>query len=378
MPKGWSNEELSASVEAYRQMSEKEEAGVSYSKKQVYQDLAARFDRTTKAFEYRMQNISAVRDELGMKWISGLKPAVNVGTDMKHRLVQLIQGKTPDSAPIEDDLSDSRTWEKALAAVIDLRGNASRKQVEDWILARDPAYNTKNLADLYMMSVNSPSRTAYGPNAKPRRTDQGSQYDRLFKVGHGKGSVFELYDQTQHGIWEIYPDASAGNQHGMAIRRLTDPVAEAIAAAEDDAEKAGAFDPTSVTDSRKRVMADIIRRRGQPAFRKALMEAYGGACAITGCNLPAVLEAAHVHPYKGDHTNVVSNGLLLRADIHTLFDLGLVAIESESMVVRVSPELAGSEYEKLEGLRLRAPRSPAQRVSSDALDWHWSQCGWSS
>lgn len=94
--KDWSNEELLASVEAYRQMAEKQGAGLSYSKKQVYEELAARFDRTANAFEYRMHNISAVLNELGLPWIPGLKPTMNVGTNMKVRLIQLIQGKTSE------------------------------------------------------------------------------------------------------------------------------------------------------------------------------------------------------------------------------------------------------------------------------------------
>lgn len=130
MAKGWSNEELLASVEAYRQMAEKQQAGVGYSKKQVYEELAAQFDRTPKAFEYRMQNISAVFDELGLPWIPGLKPAVNVGTAMKATLIQLIQGKTPEDDAQPGGLEDSRNWEKALAAVEQLGGSASRKQVE--------------------------------------------------------------------------------------------------------------------------------------------------------------------------------------------------------------------------------------------------------
>lgn len=279
MAKGWSNEELLASVEAYLRMAEKQEAGVSYSKKQVYQELAVRFDRTTKAFEYRMQNISAMLDELDLPWIPGLKPAVNVGTDMKARLIQLIQGKAPEKGTGIGNLEDRRTWEKALAAVTQLGGIASRKQVEDWILARDPGYNTKNLADLYMMAVNSPARTGYSQNEKPRRTDQGNHYDRLFKVGEG---IFEIYDPAQHGIWEIYPDASSESRFGVSIRRVSNPVEEALAVAEEAAEQAATFDPTDVADARKRVTADIIRRRGQPAFRKALMDAYGDACAITG------------------------------------------------------------------------------------------------
>ena len=373
MAKGWSNEELLASVEAYRRMAEKQEAGVSYSKKQVYEELAARYGRSAKAFEYRMQNISAVLDELDLPWIPGLKPAVNVGTDMKVRLIQFIQDNTPQKDAEAGNLEDSRTWEKALAAVTQLGGIASRKQVEDWILARDPRYNTKNLADLYMLAVNSPARTGYSQNEKPRRTDQGNRYDRLFKVDEG---VFEIYDPAQHGIWEIYPNASSGNRFGVSIRQVSSPVEEALAIAEEAAEQAATFDPTDVVDARKRVTADIVRRRGQPAFREALMGAYGDACAITGCNLPAVLEAAHVHPYKGEHTNVVSNGLLLRADIHTLFDLGLIAIESETMVVRGSPKLEGTEYEKLDGCPLRSPKQNSQRVSLDALNWHRSLCGW--
>ncbi|QJI19791.1 MULTISPECIES: HNH endonuclease [unclassified Pseudomonas] len=373
MAKGWSNEELLASVEAYRQMAEKQQAGVGYSKKQVYEELAAQFDRTPKAFEYRMQNISAVFDELGLPWIPGLKPAVNVGTAMKATLIQLIQGKTPEDDAQPGGLEDSRNWEKALAAVEQLGGSASRKQVEAWILAREPEFNTNNLTDLYMMSVNARARGGYTQNKKPRRTDQGNRYDRLFNVGK---ATFELYDPVQHGIWEIYTDVSSGSRFGVSVRQVTNPVEEALAVAQAAAEQADIFDPTDVADARKRVTADIIRRRGQPAFRKALLQAYGEACAITGCNLTAVLEAAHIHPYKGDHTNVVSNGLLLRTDIHTLFDLGLIAIESDTLVVRVSPQLEGTDYGKLNGSPLRQPEQKAHRVSSEALDWHWSQSGW--
>lgn len=373
MAKGWSTEELAASVEAYQQMAKRHEAGVNYSKTKVYEELADRFGRTKKAFEYRMQNISAVLNELELPWLPGLKPAVNVGTDIKAILIQLIQGKSPEAATAAESLGERLNWEKCLAAVTQLGGTASRKQVEEWILARDPGYNTKNLADLYMMSVNSPARTGYSQNEKPRRTDQGNRYDRLFKVGK---AVFEIYDAMQHGVWEIYPDASSNSRFGVSIRQVSNPVSEALATAQEAAEQASAFDPTDVPDARTRITAAIIRRRGQPAFRQALMNAYANACAMTGCNLPAVLEAAHIHPYKGAHTNVASNGLLLRADIHTLFDLRLIAIESDTMTVRVSPELEGTDYAMLDGSSLRPATHYSQRVSPDALDWHWSQCGW--
>jgi len=125
MGKFWGNEELLASVEAYRWMAKQQEDGIGFTKKQVYQELAARFGRTAKAFEYRMQNISAVLDELNLPWIPGLKPAKNVGTDMKAKLIQYVQDTEFMSANAIDDLEGRLEWEKALAAVTQLGGNAS-------------------------------------------------------------------------------------------------------------------------------------------------------------------------------------------------------------------------------------------------------------
>lgn len=131
--------------------------------------------------------------------------------------------------------------------------------------------------------------------------------------------------------------------------------------------EAGSFDPTDVVDARERVLAAITRRRGQPAFRKALMAAYGGRCAITGCDVTEVLEAAHIHPYLGPDTNHVTNGILMRADIHTLFDLHLIAVEPNTLAVRIAPGLRGGEYESLHGVSLRLPPSDALRPSASAL-----------
>ena len=104
----------------------------------------------------------------------------------------------------------------------------------------------------------------------------------------------------------------------------------------------GTFDPESLADERERAFRAIRLRRGQAAFRSALMEAYGRRCAITGCAVEDVLEAAHITPYVGSLTNHVSNGLLLRADLHTLFDCGLLAIDPKTRRVVVADALAGS------------------------------------
>lgn len=105
-------------------------------------------------------------------------------------------------------------------------------------------------------------------------------------------------------------------------------------------------------DRRKSIILSIKARRGQSLFRQKLIEAYTGRCAITGCSVKEVLEAAHILPYKGEHTNILSNGILLRADIHTLFDLGLINID-EKLTVIVSRNLFDSEYWQYNNSKLK-------------------------
>jgi hypothetical protein len=92
-------------------------------------------------------------------------------------------------------------------------------------------------------------------------------------------------------------------------------------------EEEGAFSPSDLEDARRRILAAIVLRQGQWGFRERLLAAYQRACAVTGCDVVEALEAAHIIAYLGPKTNYVTNGLLLRADIHTLFDLGLIAVQ---------------------------------------------------
>jgi hypothetical protein len=86
--------------------------------------------------------------------------------------------------------------------------------------------------------------------------------------------------------------------------------------------KDGLFDPNSVKSAREFDLRAIAMRKGQAAFRQMLMDAYGGRCAVTGTDVGHAIEAAQICPYNGLDTNVVQNGILLRADWHVLFDLG--------------------------------------------------------
>jgi hypothetical protein len=131
----------------------------------------------------------------------------------------------------------------------------------------------------------------------------------------------------------------------------------------------------SDADARTRVRRDIVARQGQAQFRDALMRAYGGRCAVTGCDSPYALEAAHIRPYRGEHTNIVSNGLLLRADIHTLFDLGLLAVNPATLTVAISDWLPGTHYKQFQGTPLASPGNPELCPSHALLAerWAWFQ-----
>jgi hypothetical protein len=129
-----------------------------------------------------------------------------------------------------------------------------------------------------------------------------------------------------------------------------------------------AFDPKGIEDARERVTRGIKIRRGQKNFRDELLAAYGGRCAITGCDIQYVLEAAHITPYLGPDTNHVTNGLLLRADLHTLLDCDLLGIDPGTRKVLLAPSLRTSvDYGHLHGQSLRCASPISASPSSKAL-----------
>jgi hypothetical protein len=136
-------------------------------------------------------------------------------------------------------------------------------------------------------------------------------------------------------------------------------------------EKAGRFDPLDRADDRRRRLAQICQRRGQARFRNELLAAYGGRCAVTGCDAVPALEAAHILPYLGDKSHFVGNGILLRSDIHTLFDLDLLAVDPKKLAVSVARSLRGTQYADLEGEPLSRPKDPRHAPDRDALVERW-------
>lgn len=96
------------------------------------------------------------------------------------------------------------------------------------------------------------------------------------------------------------------------------------------------------------ILVSIKTRRGQPEFRKRLFAKYGSQCCISGSKVADVLEAAHIVPHCVGTDYSIDNGLLLRADLHTLYDLRLIEIGDDG-VVSVTEQLYGSEYESYAG-----------------------------
>lgn len=126
-------------------------------------------------------------------------------------------------------------------------------------------------------------------------------------------------------------------------------------------------------DSRKKTLQSIVQRQGQAKFRKKLLEAYNSQCAITDCNVEMALEAAHIFPYKGEKTNDVSNGLLLRADIHTLFDLYLISINPETLKVELNKQLCNSSYQYLANKKIKIPPNNSDKPNIYVLKSHYQK-----
>ena len=114
-------------------------------------------------------------------------------------------------------------------------------------------------------------------------------------------------------------------------------------------------------------------RQGQVDFRSELRAEYSDTCAVTGCTVIELLDAAHIRPHSVAPNYNSSNGLLLRTDIHTLFDLYKLCIDSD-MKVRLSQDLLDSpEYQVLEGRLIKLPKSARARPDKDALQERFQQ-----
>lgn len=111
-------------------------------------------------------------------------------------------------------------------------------------------------------------------------------------------------------------------------------------------------------------------RKGQTKFRDLLIHLYDGKCSVTGTSPVSVLEAAHIYEHSKSGINNSDNGLLLRADIHLLFDEGLFKINPDNLKLVLSPTLKGTVYWKLHDTELR-PRIDGSYPGKEYLLKRW-------
>jgi hypothetical protein len=144
-------------------------------------------------------------------------------------------------------------------------------------------------------------------------------------------------------------------------------------------EAEGYFNIENLEDARRRTTVSIVQRQGQPEFRHKLLKAYNSRCPITGCDAEPAIEAAHIIPYQGAETNHLTNGLPLRADVHTLFDLNLLSVQPATYEIVVAPELSETCYQELAGRKLTLPEHEVAAPNQDALKKHYEfflqRCG---
>ena len=178
--------------------------------------------------------------------------------------------------------------------------------------------------------------------------------DSLKFTGNPNDDLFRHQGRQRSGIWKLRTSERLldedGDQNGLS----------------DDAN----FVPHK-DDRRKVIERQIRERRGQQQFRDTLREWYRGHCLVTGCEIPGGAGGMHIIPYRGIKTNNNPvNGLLLRSDIHTLFDLYLLGIEPEGLRVELHQDVV-AEYGEFSGVTLHCVGN--RRPAREALRLRYEQ-----
>jgi hypothetical protein len=236
-----------------------------------------------------------------------------------------------------------------------------------WLAERYPSEDHSDARDnACLLTVNDANRVHHDRGRKDFRSDRGNAKDVLFRNGRFRDVSYTLYSPAKHGVWDL----RKADKRFEAFRVEVSPNEAAWAEASSQAASEERRAPiTSDHDARVRVLYAIALREGQGEFKAALLGAYDNQCAVTGCAVKEILEAAHIRPFRGDHTNRTDNGLLLRADIHTLFDRGLLWVD-EANRVQIDERLVSSEYGELRGKLLHLPRNPNDQPHPEHLAYH--------
>jgi putative restriction endonuclease len=118
-------------------------------------------------------------------------------------------------------------------------------------------------------------------------------------------------------------------------------------------------------------------RLGQQAFQAVVLDTYDRRCAITGTRIRPVLQAAHIRPVAAGGEHRIDNGLLLRSDVHTMFDRGYLGVDPHNRL-QVSPRLRdefgnGEQFYAGAGEVIALPVRQADRPQREFLEWHMEE-----
>lgn len=127
------------------------------------------------------------------------------------------------------------------------------------------------------------------------------------------------------------------------------------------------------SDERARSYISQVRREGQERFRRNVSKAYTNRCAITGVTIPYVLQAAHIDPYRSKKSQVTPNGILLRADIHILYDSNLLGIRPDDHKIELAESALMEPYAQYHDTILSIPKNAADQPDDELLDLHYQQ-----
>jgi HNH endonuclease len=134
--------------------------------------------------------------------------------------------------------------------------------------------------------------------------------------------------------------------------------------------------PATTRSQLQREQRAILIRRGQQRFRDSLLREYQNRCCVTGTTIIDVLQAAHIRPFSDDGPDLVENGLLLRSDIHDLFDLDEIVIDPKTLAIYFNPPLdKDPTYAQFHNKQLPATLSGAY-PSRVYLEYRWARRPW--
>jgi hypothetical protein len=199
---------------------------------------------------------------------------------------------------------------------------------------------------------------------------------RIFRPPIPVASLRKIDGFEEFGVYrkDRTPYRNVSQKQYAALMRGAGAAKVGVSVEQEAAESKGAYSSASEEEGRKKVWRSIALRRGQRKFRDRLLQIYDRRCCVTGTKTEEVLEAAHIKPYAESGTNLSRNGLLLRSDIHVLFDLFLISINPVTKSVFCSDQLRTVPlYARLHGKKVRFPRTTTEQPALALLREHYDQ-----